>query len=243
MPSAVACSVESAANATVPDNVPAAEKFTAPADDTPVPEIVNGSADVTPAATSNVAPDDTVVPCPAAEPPSADASEIFTVPAEIVVAPVYVFTPDNDSVPVPVPPLVNANPPDTTPDTVAVVESATCTVESAANATVPDNVPPNEKFTAPADDTPVPEIVNGSADVTAAATSNVAPDDTVVVDRVPANSPNADASEIFTVPTEIVVAPVYVFAADNVNVPVPVLFVSAPAPEITPDNVWFDDDE
>ena len=33
------------------------------------------------------------------------------------------------------------------------------------------------------------------------------------------------------------------FAADKVNVPVPVLFVSTPAPEITPDNVWFDDDE
>ena len=150
--------------------------------------------------------------------------------------------PVNVRVPVPVPPLVSANPPDTTPDTVAVVEFATCNVELAANATVPDNVPAAEKFTAPADDTPVPEIVNGSADVTPAATSNVAPDDTVVPCPA-AEPPSADASEIFTVPAEIVVAPVYVFAADNVNVPVPVLFVSAPAPEITPDNVWFDDDE
>ena len=37
--------------------------------------------------------------------------------------------------------------------------------------------------------------------------------------------------------------PVYVFAADSVNVPVPVLFVNAPAPEIPPLNSWADDDE
>lgn len=80
--------VELEAIATVPDNVPAAEKFTAPADETPVPEIVNGSAEVTAAPTSSVAPALTVVLCPAAEPPSALAWVTFNVPVETVVVPV-----------------------------------------------------------------------------------------------------------------------------------------------------------
>ena len=88
------------------------------------------------------------------------------------------FVADNVNVPEPV--FDNANPPDTTPETAPVTDDATCTVESAAIATVPDNVPAAEKYTEPADDTPVPDTVNGSAIVTAAATSSVAPDDTVV---------------------------------------------------------------
>ena len=143
------------------------------------------------------------------------------------------MAPDNDMMPVPEPPLVNPNEPEMIPDIVPVIVFATCTVESAAKATVPDNVPVAEKFTAPADETPVPEIVNGSADVTAP-TSSVAPVLTVVPVPVP---PSALASVIFNVPFEIVVRPVYSLALDNVNVPVPVFFVNAPAPEITPDNV------
>ena len=69
--------------------------------------------------------------------------------------------------------------PEIIPDIVPVV--STCTVESAAIATVPDNVPPAvKKFTAPADDTPVPEIVNGSGKTVSTPTSSVAPSATVV---------------------------------------------------------------
>ena len=69
----------------MPDNVPAAVKLMAPADDAPVPDTVNGSADVTAAPTSRVAPDCTVVPVPVS--PSDDAAVIFKVPAETVVEP------------------------------------------------------------------------------------------------------------------------------------------------------------
>ena len=70
--------------------------------------------------------------------------------------------------------------PETIPLSRAVVDDATETVEFAAIVTAPDNVPAAEKFTAPADETPVPEIVNGSADYTADPTSSVAPTATVV---------------------------------------------------------------
>ena len=69
----------------MPDSVPPAVKLIAPADDTPVPETVSGSADVTAAPTSRVAPDCTVLPVPVS--PSDDAAVIFKVPAETVVAP------------------------------------------------------------------------------------------------------------------------------------------------------------
>ena len=111
------------------------------------------------------------------------------------------------SVPVPVPPLVSALLPEMTPEIVPVVEFATCTVESAPKATVPDKVPAAEKFTAPADDTPVPEIVSGSADVTAPATSSVAPSETVV--PCPEEEPpNPEPLLNFRVPVEMVVVPV-----------------------------------
>ena len=72
-----------------------------------------------------------------------------------------------DSVNVPDPDFVNAiKDPLITPETVA--SAAALTVASAAIVTVPERVAAAENFTAPADDTPVPEIVNGSADVTAA---------------------------------------------------------------------------
>ena len=130
------------------------------------------------------------------------AAPSFRVPAETVVVPPYVFV--ADKVNVPEPDFVNANPPDTTPETVPVTDDTTCTVESAAIATVPDNVPAAEKYTAPADDTPVPDTVNGSATVTAPDTSSVAPDDTVVV---PVESPSEFAFGAFTVPAETVVVP------------------------------------
>ena len=122
----------------------------------------------------NVAPDATDTADEFEMRSSADPSA--SVPTEIVVAPVYEFAPVKVNVPVPVPPLVSAKPPEITPEIVAVVELATCTVALAPRATVPDNVPAEEKFTAPADEAPVPEIVNGSAEVTDPATSSVAPD-------------------------------------------------------------------
>ena len=88
---------------------------------------------------------------------------------------------------------------------VASIKSDTCTVDAAPSATVPDNVPPAVKLIAPADDAPVPETVNGSAEVTAAPTSRVAPDCTVV--PVPV-SPSDDVAVIFKVPADTVVAPV-----------------------------------
>jgi hypothetical protein len=88
-----------------------------------------------------------------------------------------------------------------------------------------------EKFNAPADDStegkgavnlivqqaekpltpaavPVPEMINGSAELIVALTSSVAPLDTVVVDRVDKDSPRAAAFLIRTVPSVIDVAPV-----------------------------------
>ena len=110
-------------------------------------------------------------------PPKVPAVATVNPPAEITVSPEYVFTPDTDNVPAPV--LVSCfETPEIIPDISPVV--ATCTVESAAIATVPDNVPAAEKFTAPADDTPVPEIVNGSKKVVFTPTSSVAPSATVV---------------------------------------------------------------
>ena len=82
------CTVEFAVIVTVPDNVPAAEKFTAPADDTPAPATDNGSADVT-APISRVAPLETTVRCESPVlPPSAFAWVILTVPVATLVSPV-----------------------------------------------------------------------------------------------------------------------------------------------------------
>ena len=101
------------------------------------------------------------------------------VPAVIVVPPEYVLVFVSSRVPVPS--FVSIiEVPETIPLSRAVVDDATETVEFAAIVTVPDNVPAAEKFTAPADETPVPEIVNGSADDTADPTSSVAPTATVV---------------------------------------------------------------
>jgi len=87
---------------------------------------------------------------------------------------------------------------------------------SVLSATVPDSVPAAEKLTAPADDTPVPWIVTGSLTVDEVAISRV-PLVTLVAASLPLNAP---AVVIFSVPYATDVAPVYVFVADKVNVPV-----------------------
>ena len=173
----------------------------------PAPEITPDNVCVADDAKVNVLPEAIEIP-PAYvagdAPPKVPAVATVNPPAEITVSPEYVFTPDTDKVPAPV--LVSCfETPEIIPD--IVPEVATCTVESAASATVPDNVPAAEKFTAPADDTPVPEIVNGSADVTAAPTSSVAPALTVVLCPA-AEPPSALAWVTFNVPVETVVVPV-----------------------------------
>ena len=91
---------------------------------------------------------------------------------------------------------------------------------------------------APFAEIPPPEIVSGSVTpVSPPDSDNAAFKATVVEPRNDPLSPNAVLLLIATTPAEIVVLPVYVLAFDNVNVPVPVFFVNAPSPEITPDNV------
>ena len=91
---------------------------------------------------------------------------------------------------------------------------------------------------APVVEIPVPEILSGSVTpVRPPDNCSAAPDATVVEPRDVPLSPSAVLLLITTTPVEIVVIPVYVLAFDNVNVPVPVFFVNAPSPEITPDNV------
>ena len=127
------------------------------------------------------------------------------VPAVIVVPPEYVLVLVFVSTRVPVPSFVSIiEVPDTTPLSRAVVDDATETVELAAIATVPDNVPAAEKFTAPADETPVPEIVNGSVSVPDVATSSVYPLFTTVL---PNAEPSAVVLNALTVPPEMVVTP------------------------------------
>jgi hypothetical protein len=134
---------------------------------------------------------------------------------------------------VPAPDFVNAiDVPLITPEMVALDD--VLSVALAAITTVPVSVPTAENFTAPADDTPVPEIVKGSAEfnVPSPANSSVAPLVTVVEERVPASSPRAVLLETFSVPADTAVMPVYVLAADSVKVPLDVL-VSEPVPRAT----------
>ena len=139
--------------------------------------------------------------------PSEPEPDTVSVPTEIVVIPLYVLAPDKDTLPVPVPPLVNPNEPEMIPDMVPVIKFATCTVEFAAITTGPDNVPAELNNTAPTDEAPSPEIVNGSAYDTAPATSSVAPSATVV--PRPANEePSALATVIFNLPADTSVVPV-----------------------------------
>ncbi len=97
--------------------------------------------------------------------------------------------------------------PETTPDIDPDLVDATFTVEVAPSVTAPDNSPLSEKKIAPFD-ADVPFIVSGSAEVTTAATSSVAPLATVVVERVDPDSPSAAAFVIRVVPAVILVEPV-----------------------------------
>ena len=167
------------------------------------------------------------------------------------------MTPDNVNVPEPdlvnvpepvviaaiddVPTLSTVNPmsvPVTPPDNVNDEPESICTSDAANNVTGPEIVfVPLVLRIAPTLDVPAPVISIGSKTVTPFETDNVALFATVVFPRIPASSPSAVLLLIATTPVEIVVLPVYVLAFDNVNVSVPVFFVNAPAPEITPDNV------
>ena len=108
----------------------------------------------------------------------------------------------------PAPVLVSTaeSPPETTPETVPFTEALI--VVAALIATVPDNVPLAVKFTAPADAEPEPETDNGSGELTAAPTSNVAPLSTTVRCESPVLAPSALALATFTVPADTVVRPV-----------------------------------
>ena len=148
---------------------------------------------------------------------------------EMVVEPEYVLVADNASVPALV--FVTPYAPLIAPDTVAVFPDATWIVASPESVTVPDHPLVSVKFSAPADDAPVPVIVRFSPTVTPADTASVAPLDTVVA---PSVVPSAAAFEIVSVPPDTVVAPEYVFVPDSARSPVPV-FVRAPVSEMTPE--------
>jgi len=112
-----------------------------------------------------------------------------------------------DKVSVAEPDFVNESddPPDTAPE-ISAAAAAFTVAPPEPIATVPDNLPlATENFTAPADERPAPTMVNGSATVTAAPTSNVAPDDTEVA---PAVVPKPVAFSTTIVPYAIEVIPV-----------------------------------
>ena len=163
----------------------------------------------------------------------------------MVVNPLYVLAPDNVhvpepllvSVPVPVPmieaidPLpepvkVSPNPEPVMVPTLLIVKVAPLfdpIVLALPKVIKPDNDDVPVPVNAPLLLTPVPLMVMASAP-TAAAMSNVAPDDTVVPVAI---VPNAEAFAALNVPALTVVKPVYALAPDNVRVPLPV-FVNAP---------------
>ena len=85
---------------------------------------------------------------------------------------------------------------------------------------------PEVDLIAPFEDTPVPLIVIASATVTPPETFKAAPEAIVVAASV---VPREVLLLIAATPADIVVAPVYVFAADKVKVPEPVL-VKVPEP-------------
>ena len=130
----------------------------------PVPVIMplNVVDELSPPPVSRPEPSE-IVPAPAKEPTmssnvarlsvasaltlTADVSAILfaaasaSVPAETVVVPVYVLVDAPENVRVPVPTLVKLNPPEMTPDMVAIILSATCTVDAALIVTAPLSVP------------------------------------------------------------------------------------------------------
>jgi hypothetical protein len=88
--------------------------------------------------------------------------------------------------------------------------------------------------------TPLPVMVIASSTVTLFEIASVA---SFATEVAPAVVPRAVLLLIATTPDVTVVLPAYVFAPESVRVLVAeVFFVNEPAPEITPDRVWFVDD-
>jgi hypothetical protein len=95
----------------------------------------------------------------------------------------------------------------------------------------------------PVVDTPVPTMLIGSVTPdNPPDTLIAAPEATDVDDRFVPSSPRAVLVEIASAPLVTVVTPVYVFEPDRVSVVDAEFIVTAPAPEITPDKVWFVED-
>lgn len=156
-----------------------------------------------------------------------------------------------DMVSVPVPAFVTpfaADASEITPDITAALLADTFTVALSLSRTSPDNVALEVNASAPALDTPVPRIRSGSAvdKVPAPATSSVAPSETMVYAPPAAVSPSDVFSVTFSVPLLTVTLPVNVLDDDGESVSVLVLdvsFVRFPDPVMTPESVWFADDE
>jgi hypothetical protein len=137
--------------------------------------------------------------------PMAALAVAFSVPAETVVLPLYVFVPVRVSVPVPL--FVSEPEPLITP----AIETPFPFVSI---------VPVEERVT---------DRVDG--DVIVPPACSVPPENTKLFVALP--SPIAALEFAFTVPAEIVVAPLYVFVPVSVSVPLPV-FVSPFEPLMTP---------
>ena len=94
-------------------------------------------------------------------------------------------------------------------ETVAVLRSATLKVASPASATVPESVPELEKYTVPLlPEVPSTMIGSATLGVLVPPISRVAPAATVVVERLPPDSPREAFASARKVPAEMVVAPV-----------------------------------
>ena len=152
--------------------------------------------------TRRVAPFATVVDCDAEDPPSALALLAPRIPSFTLVAPVYVFVPDNVSVPVPV--FVNEPEPEMMPLIDALLSPATTwMLESALSVTLPVTVAAALKYRAPSvEETPDPEIVRASP--VPEFSLRVAPLDTVVP---PVVAPKALELVMKSVPALMVVVP------------------------------------
>ena len=211
----------------------------------PVPFKVKGSAvDKVNPFKSKTAP--LVTDVPPAMVPKAALLPILSNPAVIFVAPVYVFIPDNVQVPTPflitdegdemipdiVPELpvgpsnVKAKAPvPTVPLQVSVPEGVAVIVLAEPNVIGPINEAAVPVFvSAPAGEAvnPAPYKVSGSVlEYAVPFKSKTAPLDTVVLPEV---EPSAETLPSLSVPAVTVVAPVYVFVPESVNVPVPTLF-------------------
>ncbi len=236
-------------------SVPAVETLRiAPADEIPVPDTVNGSAIDRLVPEILTAPPESIV-VPTDEAPKEAFADTTTVePLDTVVKPVYVFVADN--VNVPASDFVNVEIgvaigsatvtfPTPTNEIVGVPEDAPIADPlTTSNVSVPASLPidafapsviapvivlepePDTLRIAPADEIPVPDTVNGSAIDRLVPEILTAPAEIVVPAEL---APSELSFDTTTAPALTEVAPVYVFVADNVNVPDPD-FVNVPVP-------------